>query len=1167
MGVVYEALDRERGARVALKTLKAWSPDRLYLLKREFRALADLEHENLIRLQELICEQGSWFFTMELLEGTDFLTWVGARPSQDATASTAAPLSAPAQAPSNPPPGPPPRVHEGRLRAGLQQLARGLSALHAAGKVHRDLKPSNIHVTSGGRVVIMDFGLFGEAGAPPESSVAKMGSPSYVAPEQADGAGSPASDWYSVGVILYRAFTGGFPPTYGAALESAPADLSRLCAELLRRDPEQRPTGAEVLDRLGAGSERAALGAAFHGRAAELAALEAALGSSRAQRRPELALVQGDSGIGKSALCRRFCASLPAALVLSGRCYEREQVPFNALDGAIDALSRYLVDASEAARRGVPERALAVLATAFPVLRRALGRAAVAEQPPAENPEKQAAAISAALREVLGALAAAQPLVLWVDDLQWADGDSLGLLRELLSPREGPALLLVGTQRTRPGTEDEAGRALAGRLAREPRTVRLGALGSAEAQALVRSLRAEVEPGQLEEIVREGSGHPLYLQELAWGADRPAHARRLDDALRDRVAGLSPEARRLVELIAVGGAPLRDATLAAAAQASGPAVRAIADELWRHRLVQWTGARADGLLDTWHDRVREAVLAGLGPEATHAHHRALADALEGEGAAEVAPERLLRHLRASDQRDRAAAVALTAARRARAALAFERASEFYRAALECSGAGGAELQALRLDYAESAALAGRGEEAAQACLDAKEGADLATRVELQRLAAEHLLGSGSFARGLEVMRAVLEEIGESWPRNQASLLAAIALGRMRLKLRGYRWRRGEPSEPELLRLRAYRAVGVGLMSISPLLAVAFQTRYLLLALDGGPPELAAEALGMESLYLAMMHGRGHEALLADARRIALEVGPERETRYVVDAGSGICRILTGEVHGGAEELAEALVGWRRAERTPWLINRGVLGLLHARERLGQLSQLAPALDETLRGCAHRGDRLVEETATRAACSVFLARDDAEGLRRRLATQPWVPSEGGYSATMFLDLYARGALALYEGAAREARPALERRLVEYERSFLARTRQFRPDQHWLRGRLALASGLPELRGVAERCASLLQSEERPYGWVWGKLLAAGLAASAGQRERAQELLQQTARAAEPIGMALFAEVARGLEGALAGGPEGEGAWAACQASLAEQGVRRTDRFLALLAPGF
>src|SRR5579859_3216033 len=91
MGIVYEALDRERQTRVALKTLRNVDPASIYRFKIEFRSLAELSHQNLLPLYELFYEDDRWFFTMELLEGaTDLLTYIrGEHRHQDISGSAA----------------------------------------------------------------------------------------------------------------------------------------------------------------------------------------------------------------------------------------------------------------------------------------------------------------------------------------------------------------------------------------------------------------------------------------------------------------------------------------------------------------------------------------------------------------------------------------------------------------------------------------------------------------------------------------------------------------------------------------------------------------------------------------------------------------------------------------------------------------------------------------------------------------------------------------------------------------------------------------------------------------------------------------------------------------------------------------------------------------------
>ena len=368
MGMVFEAIHVTRGNRVALKVLPAVDGDSLHRFKREFRALADVTHPNLVGLRTLESDGAQWFITLDLLDGCDFLSYV--RPGG--------------------------RMDEGRLRYALAQMAAGVMALHARDVVHRDLKPGNVMVTASGRVVILDFGLVAELGRAGALSTAGgiAGTPAYMAPEQAGGeATGPPADWYAVGVMVHEALTGARPfdgdpwrVMRDKQIRDAPAltggpgipdDLAELTNRLIARDPASRPDPLWIARIVAAAavSPVSPAGAADQliGRGQQLAALGDALEALRLSREPVTVFVRGRSGEGKTSLVEAFLAPLrgdPAVIVLGGRCYDRESVPFKALDALIDTLTSHLRSLPEADAALLLPDDISLLAEVFPVLRR-----------------------------------------------------------------------------------------------------------------------------------------------------------------------------------------------------------------------------------------------------------------------------------------------------------------------------------------------------------------------------------------------------------------------------------------------------------------------------------------------------------------------------------------------------------------------------------------------------------------------------------------------------------------------------------------------------------------------------------------------------------------------------------------------------------------------------
>jgi hypothetical protein len=450
-----------------------------------------------------------------------------------------------------------------RLRRTLPQLVQGLLALHGAGKIHRDVKPSNIRVTTDGRAVLLDFGLVAEVERRRGTDDGMIvGTVAYMAPEQCAGesALTPAADWYGLGVVLYQCLTGRLPfegpaarviydkqtvnaPRPSKRAKGIPKDLDELCCELLEREPASRPSGRALLARLT--GQRPSVPSisyqtGFSGREAELATLEAAL-APLAAKRASVVVVRAPSGMGKTALIHRFFERVRAthdnALLLRGRCLEREDVPYKAIDDLIDDLSEWWREQTPSDAQAILPRDASMLPTLFPVLGRV---PAIADAPRTRgvlDPQARRTHAFEALREALQRLSDRRTLVLFLDDMQWVDRDTTTLLADVMRAPDPPPLLLVLATRAPAGSaasDSDPVLSLVNRFDAEKKIVDVGPLPEDVAVSLAMAqLRksgegptrsteggAEVDdksPGNdaiARRLVSEAQGSPFFLIEL-----------------------------------------------------------------------------------------------------------------------------------------------------------------------------------------------------------------------------------------------------------------------------------------------------------------------------------------------------------------------------------------------------------------------------------------------------------------------------------------------------------------------------------------------------------------------------------------------------------------------------------------------------------------------------
>jgi len=875
-GLVYEAYDRESRAVVALKTPASMDAEEVFRLKHEFRALANLEHENFVRFEELCCVGGRLFFTMERVRGGDFVQHV--RPDGV--------------------------LDEPRLRRTLSQLVEGLGALHAAGRVHCDVKPSNVLVTTEGRVVLLDFGLTarfggGQSGGKGIGSIS--GTPAFMAPEQMDGhALGPATDWYAAGVMLYVALTGehpfrgdflkiahakrtgDFPVLAG---ESIPDDLRALCTALLRPDAAARPGIREIRSLLGLPPPAEQAAEVFVGRQRELERLRQAFAEARTETRA--LVIHGEPGIGKSALVERFVSGLRGeAIVLRGRCYEQESVPFGGVDSLIDDFSEYLLGLSFDDLELLLAGGAANVARVFPVLYRIPYLAALRVDGPLVSDAMLRDLALDELARIFAALGRTQTPVVFIDDLQWVDPDSLALIREAFLSK-GARCLFVATMRSsgEPSPELAAFVASLDRLEVAPLSAD-EALDVCEAGV---PLEADVRA----RVLDEASGHPLFLSELLrsarsgkWTHDARV---RLQDVLWRRIAERDDVERRFLEMAVLAGAPTPYGVLARAAGLDVGECRTRLAGLRAAQLVRVTRVDGQRCVEPYHDRVREALFEHLGDAEggrvarLHLQLGRTLLAATPEARLDARVFSIVQHMNAGrelvepGETRRLAELNLLASQRAFAMTSFDRARQYAGAGLVCleRAWGGGQDEAWSRDPSLCRALhlarmvgeyrSGHRDRAVVTFDAAKRRTrDPVERADLL-VAWFDLDGSSSMEASIAAGREILADLGDPLPRRATKLHVLVEYVRTRRSQRRHPARQIVAS-PELRDPRIKSALRVQLALFPPVymsgdtdLFAWMVLRQARVAMDRGISDLSPVGLAGYGILLAVAFGKYEDA--------------------------------------------------------------------------------------------------------------------------------------------------------------------------------------------------------------------------------------------------------------------------------------------------------------------
>ncbi|BAL88309.1 putative multi-sensor signal transduction histidine kinase [Actinoplanes missouriensis 431] len=520
------------------------------------------------------------------------------------------------------------RLSASRLLDVARELTGTVAAMHRAGVLHHDITPANVVLTGSGTPVLIDYDMAeilppgSPAIAPPDQPLGTLG---YQAPEQTGRLRLPVdqrADLYGLGATLYALATGESPfpgddpldvirdtlvrcPVSPAGRHGLPPAFADIILRLLEKDPDRRYQSAEALahdlDCFGTGHWR--LGehdfpavltgpADLVGRDDEIRMLVAAL--DRAQTGGPALLIGGPAGVGKSSLVTalRRVVTARGGWFINGKYDQfRTGTGSGGIRRAMAKLAGLLLAEPEpditADRRRIVAALganLPVILTAVPELTPLLG----ARAEPADDPGTAPARVTTAIIALLKAVAGQRPVVLAVDDLQWASHSSLQIFETIVAAGPIPGLLIVGTYR-----DHDAGHPLAALAARGERNgridppIRITGLDPGGLTALVGAvLRLPVDAAAgLAELLHEPSGgNPYTAVELlnalrgdglltlgrdGWRWDPEAAraflARKLvPDVMTDRLARLPGPTRRVLTALACLGGDTPPAVLAAA---------------------------------------------------------------------------------------------------------------------------------------------------------------------------------------------------------------------------------------------------------------------------------------------------------------------------------------------------------------------------------------------------------------------------------------------------------------------------------------------------------------------------------------------------------------------------------------------------------------------------
>ena len=699
MGTVWRGFDSllERPVAVKLLNPEGLGTEGRARLLAEARAIAKLDHPNIVSVHDAGESDGSPYIVMELVEGRNLH--------------------------DHPPGG----LRE--IADIARQICAALEHAHGQGIVHRDLKPENVVIGKDGVARLMDFGLARSITSRLTQEGTIVGTVFYMAPEQALGDSVDGrADLYSLGVMLYELTTGVLPFTHDdpgmvisqhvhatpvpprARNEAVPPALSKLILALMSKDPKERPGLAAEVERILASTSILSMEAApedeptaleriargrMVGREKETDQARALWMRARAGEAQTL-LISGEPGVGKSRLLRELVthAELTGGQVLGATCYADTAVPY----AGFRLILREVFSGKTGAVPELPVAVLEDVVALLPELGRDFPR--VTPRPP-QDPHADQARLFESINIVIRELTRRDPLLLYLDDAHWADSGTLSLLRHLIRSGQGRPLMAVLTYR-----EQELDQALPfnealvdfERAARAA-TIRLKRLQRDQTRELLAAIfQEEITEEFLEGIHAETEGNPFFIEEVCkalvesgklYYRDGRWHRPAIEElgipknirvAIQGRLSRLPEDSQKVLKQAAVLGRAFDVGTLQLAAGVEEDSLLTALEDAERSQLIEPIQDGKGNVFEFAHALIPSTLVEGLRVVERRNLHRRAAAALERTEPG--ASARLARHYQEAGELARGVEYLLRAGNEARLLHAHQEAINCYRQAAD-----------------------------------------------------------------------------------------------------------------------------------------------------------------------------------------------------------------------------------------------------------------------------------------------------------------------------------------------------------------------------------------------------------------------------------------------------------------------------------------------------